>query len=140
MTRDYLNDFSRSVLAGLFAGLVATAANIAFSIIFRSATHFYDYYALDITVLVFGSILQSIGCGLVFYLFIHYLRKGMPMYRIAVVVITAVIMYVGIMLRKSLQAEVPGDFIILVMGTQFIIGGLAIFYIPYLYGHRNVVI
>ena len=140
MNYDYpQNDLSKSLLGGLFAGLVATVINIAFVVIYRSITVFYDYYALDITVLIFGTILQSIACGIMFYLFVHYLKKGITFYRIMVLLVTALIVYGGIMLRKTLQTEIPFEFIVLVVGTQIVVGGLAAFYIPYLFRHDSII-
>src|SRR5690242_16276244 len=93
-------DFSRGILSGLFAGLIAAVANTAFMIIYRSITSFYEFIGLDITVIVFGSILQLIVCGWIFYLFVHYLKKGILSYRVAVIIITAAIFFLGIMIRR----------------------------------------
>ena len=69
-------DFSRGILSGLFAGLVACVANTVFVLLYRSFTEFYEFNGLDVTVIVFGSICQLIVCGWLFYLFVHYMRKG----------------------------------------------------------------
>jgi hypothetical protein len=132
-------DFSRGILSGLFAGLIAAVANTAFMIIYRSITSFYEFIGLDITVIVFGSILQLIVCGWVFYLFVHYLKKGILSYRVAVIIITAAIFFLGIMIRRSVFGEVPDNFKALVVGTQIIIGCLAAFFIPYLFRHDKII-
>jgi hypothetical protein len=140
MNYDYKqSELSKSILGGLFAGIVSAAANIAFVIIYRSLTKFYDYYALDITVLIFGSLLQSLACGIMFNFFVHYLKKGISLYRVMVIVVTVIIVYAGILLRKTIQADIPFQFIVLVIGTQIIIGGLAAFYIPYLFRHDKII-
>ena len=114
-------DFSRGILSGLFAGLIGAVANMIFSLIFRGITQFYEFNGVDITVIVFGSILQLIACGLVFYWFVHYLKKGIAVYRFLVLIITVVIFVAGVMIRRSVVCTVPNDFKILVVGTQFII-------------------
>ena len=132
-------DFSRGILSGLFAGLIAAVANTVFMIVYRSISSFYEFIGLDITVIVFGSILQLIVCGWIFYLFVHYLKRGILSYRIAVIIITAAIFLLGIMIRRSVFGEVPGDFKMLVVGTQIITGCLAAFFIPYLFKHDKII-
>jgi len=140
MNYDYAQtDFSRGILSGLFAGLIAAVVNTVFVLAYRSMSSFYDFNGLDVTVIVFGSILQLITCGLVFYFFVHYLKKGIMTYRIIVLLITALIFSAGIMVRRSVMGEVPNDFIVLVVGTQVIIGGLAALFIPYLFSHDKII-
>jgi len=132
-------DLSRGILSGLFAGIIAAVANTIFVLVYRSVSSFYHFNGLDVTVIVFGSILQLIVCGWIFYLFVHYLKKGILSYRIAVIIITALIFLLGIMIRRSVMGEVPDDFKTLVVGTQIIIGGLAAFFIPYLFRHDKII-
>ena len=140
MNYDYTQtDFSRGILSGLFAGLIAAVANTVFVLAYRSMSSFYEFNGLDVTVIVFGSVLQLITCGLVFYLFVHYLKKGIMTYQIIVLLITALIFSAGIMVRRSVMGEVPNDFIVLVVGTQVIIGGLAALFIPYLFRHDKII-
>src|SRR6187402_2189587 len=133
MNYDYKqSDLSRSVLGGLFSGLVATVSNIAFILIFKVITGYYDFGALDILTIVFGSILLSIACGIMFYFFVHNLKKGIPFYRVMVVLVTALIVYFGIAFRGTIEQNIANEFKVLVVGTQIIIGSLAAFLIPYL--------
>jgi hypothetical protein len=132
-------DFSRGVLSGLFSGLVATIANIIFVLAFRTMSSFYEYIGMDITVIIFGSIFQSIVCGWVFYIFVHFLRKGILTYRLVVVAITVGIFFLGVIIRKSVMGSVTDDFKAMVTGTQVIIGCLAAFFIPYVFGHDKLI-
>lgn len=132
-------DLSRSVLGGLFAGITAAAANLIFVFIYRAVAQFHEFTSIDVTVIVFGSLLLCIACGIIFYWFVHYLKQGIMLYRLAVLVVTIAIIYVGIMLRGSVVGEVPADFRAIVIGTQVIIGGLAIFLIPYLFRHDSLI-
>ena len=140
MNYDYTqSDLSRSILAGLFSGLVATVSNLAFTIIYRSLTKFYEFNAIDITTIVFGTILLSLACGVMFYFFVHYLNKGILFYRIMVLLVTILIVYIGINLRYLIQDVIPNEFRVLVIGTQVIIGALAAFLIPYLFRHDKII-
>lgn len=140
MNYDYAqNDFSKSILAGLFSGIVATVTNLIFTVAYRSITQFYEFNAIDITTIVFGTILLSLACGVMFYFFVHNLNKGITFYRIMVMIVTIIIVYLGIELRHTIQDNIPNEFRVLVIGTQVIIGGLAAFLIPYLFNHEKLI-
>ncbi len=140
MNYDYTqSDLSRSVLSGLYSGIVATVINMIFVFIYRWLTLFQDFNGIDVTVIVFGTLLLSLSCGVVFYLFVHYLKKGIPVYRVAVFVVTLLIIFFGLYLRRSVEGEVPVEFRVIVIITQIIIGGLAAFLIPYLFKHDKLI-
>jgi hypothetical protein len=140
MNYDYpQTDLSRGALSGLFAGLVAIVANAAFVLIYRSITNYYENNGLDITVIIFGSIIQLMTCGLLFSFFVHYLKKGVGFYRVMVVLITVLIFFLGIIARRSIMGTVSEDFKFMVVGTQVIIGCLAALFIPYLFRHDKII-
>ncbi len=140
MNYDYpQTDVSRSVLGGLFAGIIGTLANVIFVAVYRSLTEFYEFNGLDITVIVFGTLLQLITCGIIFYFFVHYMKYGVSVYRTVVLVITAALIFAGIALRQSFIGDAPEEFRFMVIGTQVIIGGLAAFLIPYLFRHDSII-
>lgn len=132
-------DFSRGILSGLFAGLIACVANTLFVLVYRAITSFYEFNGIDVTVIVFGSIVQMLVCGWLFYIFVHYLRKGISFYRLVVICITALIFVLGLIIRRSVMGSSPDEFKIMVVGTQIIIGCLATFLIPYLFRHDSII-
>ncbi|RFM27464.1 hypothetical protein [Deminuibacter soli] len=133
------SDLSRSLLGGLFAGIIAAFSNLIFVFIYRAITKFYNFNVIDATVISFGSILLCIACGIVFYWLAHNMKSGITLYRILVLIVTIVIIYFGIALRRSVEADIPAEFRVLVIGTQTIIGGLAMFLIPYLFRHDKLI-
>lgn len=140
MNYDYpQSDLSRGILGGLFTGIVAAVINLVFVFAYRAITVFYEFNGLDITVIIFGSLLQCLACGIIFYFFVHYLRRGIPLYRLIVLVVTIAIVFLGIAFRQSVMGQVPNEFRILVVGTQVVIGGLAVFLIPYLFRHDKLI-
>ena len=141
MNYDYQQTgLSRSVLSGLFSGLVCAVLNLVFVVVYKSIVKFQEIYPVDITIIVFGSVLLSIACGIIFHLFVHYFKKGIPFYRLSVLAVTILIIYVGITLRHTVQDVVPFEFRFLVIGTQVIIGLFAAFLIPYLFRHENPIL
>jgi hypothetical protein len=140
MNYDYTqSDLSRSVLSGLYTGIIATIANMIFVYVYRYISGFEGFYGMDVTVIVFGTILLSLACGIIFYFFVYYFKKGIPAYRIAVIIVTILIIITGLYVRRSIEGEVPFDFRIIVIITQVIIGGLAAFLIPYLFRHDKII-
>src|SRR5438270_8542806 len=97
------SDLSRSVLGGLFSGIVATVLNMIFVYAYRFISGFEDFQGFDLTVIVFGTLLLSLASGVVFYFFVHFLRRGVTIYRIAVLIITILIISFGLMLRQSIR-------------------------------------
>ena len=140
MNYDYpQSDLSRGLLGGLFAGIVAALANMIFVFVYRRMESFNEFSGMDATVVIFGSILLSIACGILFYLLVHYLKKGILFYRVIVLIVTVAIVYLGLFVRRSVMGEVPDDFRTMVIVTQVIIGGLAAFLIPYLFRHDSII-
>src|SRR3954451_4472035 len=139
MNYDYpQSDLSRSILSGLFAGIVATVANLVFGFIYRSIAGVNNFNILDVSTTIFGSIILLIVCGILFYFFVHYLRKGINYYRIVVFLVTAVIVYIALQYHPEAGYLITPEFRTLFIGTQLIIGGLAAFLIPYLFRHDSI--
>lgn len=140
MNYDYTqSDLSRGVLSGLYSGIVATVLNMVFVYIYRYITSFQYFNGVDVTVIVFGTLLLSLACGIVFHLFTYYFKKGIPVYRVAVFIVTILIVVLGLTVRRSLEGEVPMEFRVIVIVTQVIIGTLAAFFIPYLFKHDKII-
>lgn len=133
------SDLSRSVLSGLFAGIVATVANLVFAYIFRRATTTVNFNILDVSTTIFGSVLLLLLCGILFYFFVHYMKKGVNLYRIVIFLVMAGIIYTALQYHKGPGYSITGNFRILFIGTQIIIGGLAAFLIPYLFRHDTII-
>ncbi|WP_153798008.1 hypothetical protein [Foetidibacter luteolus] len=131
-------DLSRSILGGLFTGMVATFANLIFIFIFRRIKEFYVFNVMDVGTIIFGTMILMIVCGVIFYFFVHYLNKGITFYRIAVFLFTSAIVFAALAFRPS-EIVIPGDFRAMFIGTQLIIGGLAAFLIPYLFRHDSII-
>ena len=140
MNYDYpQSDLSRSILSGLFAGIVGTVVNLIFSFVFRRITNTVTFNILDVSTTIFGTIILLLVCGVFFYFFVHYLKKGINLYRIIVFLVTAVIVYAALQYHAEPGYSITSNFRILFLGTQIIIGGLAAFLIPYLFRHDSII-
>src|SRR5215216_7914010 len=140
MNYDYQQtDLSRSILAGLFAGIVATVGNLIFIFIYRRITAIYTFNLIEGFTIIFGSVILLLVCGIFFYFFVHYLKRGVNIYRIIVFLVTAAIVYVALQYHSVPGYSITSEFRVLFIGTQVIIGGLAAFLIPYLFRHDSII-
>ncbi|HXL57023.1 MAG TPA: hypothetical protein VN958_12235 [Chitinophagaceae bacterium] len=140
MNYDYQQtDLSRSILAGLFAGIIATVANLIFIFIYRRLTAVNTFNLMDVFTTIFGTVLLLILCGLLFYFFVHYLKRGINIYRVIVFLVTATIIYVALQYHSEAGYSITSEFRILFIGTQLIIGGFAAFVIPYVFRHDSII-
>src|SRR3954452_24865083 len=114
MNYDYpQSDLSRSILSGLFAGIVATVANLVFAFIYRAIAGVNDFNILDVSTTIFGSIILLIVCGILFYFFVHYLNKGINYYRVIVFLVTALIVYVALQYHREAGYRISSEFRVL---------------------------
>lgn len=140
MNYDYpQSDLSRSILAGLFAGIVATAGNLIYSFIYRRITNITEFNAIDVTTTIFGTVLLLLVCGVFFYFFVHYLKSGVNIYRVIVFLITAAVVFLALQYHRAPGYSITQEFRVLFIGLQLIIGGVAAFLIPYLFRHDSII-
>jgi hypothetical protein len=140
MNYDYpQSDLSRSILSGLFAGIVGTVANLVFSFIFRRINNIDTFNILDVSTTIFGTIILLMVCGILFYFFVHYLKRGINIYRVIVFIVTGIIVFVALAYHHEPGYRITAEFRYLFLGTQIIIGGLAMFLIPYLFRHDSII-
>jgi hypothetical protein len=140
MNYDYpQSDLSRSILSGLLAGIVGTIINLVFTFVYRSLTDTTTFNILDVSTTIFGTVILLLVCGVFFYFFVHYLKKGINLYRIIVFVVTAAIVFMALQFHRTPDYRISPEFRVLFIGTQVIIGGMAAFLIPYLFRHEKLI-
>ena len=139
MNYDYeQTDLSKSVLAGLFAGIMATCASLVFNIIFRGITQFNPSAIINVSSIIIGSVFILTIAGLLFYFFQHYMRGGSVVFRIFFLLVTCIAVYFSMQVQRSTDATVSKQFEELLSGVVLISGIFIIFYIPYLFRHEHI--
>jgi len=139
MNYDYKQtEFSKAVLSGLFAGIVATCANLLFNMIFRGITQFNPSAIINVSSIIMGSVLVLTIAGLLFYFFQHYIKGGSLLFRIFFLLLTAIAIYFSVQVQRSTDATVSKQFEELLSGIVLISGIIIIFYIPYLFRHEHI--
>ena len=139
MNYDYeQTEFSKSVLSGLFAGIIATCASLVFNMLFRGITQFNPSAIINVSSIIIGSILILTIAGVVFYFFQHYIKGGSFLFRIFFLLLTAIAIYFSMQVQRSTDAIVSKQFTELLSGIVLISGSFIIFYIPYLFNNEHI--
>lgn len=129
--------FTRSVLAGLFAGILTGAANFLFVLLYRSGTgvNAYEYIISPLFIFTgFPIILVLSGC--IFFIMNRYLRKGAFYYSVLFVLLTLFAIFEDFFspAKGSLLAGPKG----LLFGIITITGLMIALFIPYLARHPKI--
>ena len=139
MNHDYEStEFSKSLLAGLFAGIAATVVNLLYNFYIRRATGFSLSEIINVSTIIFISILLMTVAGLFFYLFHHYLKNGTLIYKIISVLFTLLGVYFSMTVQRSQNPLVSTEFRELLLGVVIISGVFSSFIIPYLYSSNKI--
>lgn len=136
MNYDYkLTEFSKCLLSGLFAGIIATLINLLYDFVYRDITGFQLSEIINVPSIILASTLLLVIAGLIFYVFHHYLKKGSNVYRIIFVLLTALCIYLSMHVQRSDDTVIANQFKWLLCGVILVLGAIASFYIPYLFDH-----
>ncbi len=131
-------EFTKSLLAGVFAGITATVLSLVFNIFFRGYTGFYLSEFINVTTVIFAVLLLCSLAGFIFYFFHHYLKKGTLVFQVSGITITILLVVAGLQVQRSADAAVANQFRELLSGV-IVITGLCIFGgIPFLYRHNYI--
>ena len=79
MDYDYQQtNFSKAVLAGLFAGIAATLANLLYDYVYRDITSYWPSEIINVSSIIVATTLLLTVAGIIFHLFRQYIKTGVP--------------------------------------------------------------
>ncbi|MDE3144377.1 MAG: hypothetical protein KGL19_09500 [Bacteroidota bacterium] len=130
---------SKSIQAGLFAGILSTIVCLAYDFIFRSITFFSLSPAMiNVATIIFGSLLILLASGIIYYLLFTYLKKaGEFLYMALFIILTLICVNAALHFQRSADAHSSLQFRELFIGI-IIITGLATFVVPFFTRHKTV--
>ncbi|MDB5203774.1 MAG: hypothetical protein JWQ27_3183 [Ferruginibacter sp.] len=126
-------EFSKSVLAGLFAGIAATVLSLIFNSYFRLYTHYPLSELVNVSTIIFSLVLIVTIAGFIFYLFHHYMKRGAIVYQFVWVAVTALLIMFAMQVQRSADPLQTKQFRELLTGVILITGACTIFMVPLLY-------
>ena len=129
--------FSKAVLAGLFAGIAATLANLLYDYVYRDITSYWPSEIINVSSIIVATTLLLTVAGIIFHLFRQYIKNGSTGYFIFFTALTALCIYGALHVQRSSDPVVTIEFRQLLLGVV-IISGAAALLIPYLYRHSKI--
>lgn len=131
-------EFSRSLLAGVFAGIAATFFSLLYDSYFRFFTGFTFSEMINVSTIIFALLLIVTLAGVIFYFFHHYLKKGTLIYQLVSLVFTIVLVILALHAQRSVDPVTSAHFRELLTGVIGITGTCTIFVIPFLFNKDYV--
>lgn len=129
---------SKTVLAGVFAGIAGTLFNLGYDFTFRSFTRFAPAQIINVATIIFASMLFFTVAGLIYFFLSKFLKKGEILYIILFAAFTYWCSTLSMQTHRSADPKVTADFRLLLLGIVLISGALATLFIPYLMKHQTI--
>jgi len=131
-------EFTKSLLAGVFAGIAATVLSLLFNTFFRGTTGFFLSELINVSTVIFTLLTLGTLAGPTFYLFHHYFKNGTIIFGLLSVIITILLVIGGLQIQRSPDIVVAKEFRELLAGVIIITGLCISFGIPFLYKHDYI--
>lgn len=131
--------FYKSLMAGLFAGIIITLANLIFNFIYRGITRFNPSEMVNVTSIIFVSLILSMVAGILYYLIVPYANKSKMIFIVLFILLTVVVTYVAFHVSRSSNPNVSAQFHGLFAGIVVISGLTNAILIPYMAKHKTMI-
>ncbi len=131
--------FYKSLMAGLFTGIIITIFNLVFASIYRSITSFNLSMVVNITTIIFFSLIASVVAGLLYYFIVPFSQKSKSIYSLIWLVLTASLIFGAFTIHREGDIKISQQFHFIVAGILVITCLFDIFLIPYMSTHKNPV-
>jgi hypothetical protein len=131
-------EFTKSLLAGVFAGIAATVLSLLFNSFFRGYTGFFLSELINVSTVIFALLTLGTIAGPVFYLFHHYFKNGTIVFQLSSILITILLLLGGLQVQRTTDIVAAKEFRELLAGVITITGLCISFGIPFLYRHDYI--
>ena len=137
MKSTYLTPFSKAILTGLFAGIMATVLCLAYNIFYRDSTGFALSNYINVSSLIFAVNLLFFLIGVIYYGFLRLARSGEKIFVAVFLLLTVVLAYLGGNIHRSDIPLLNKEFHQLLLPMIIVMGLCAAIGIPFLYHNRK---
>ncbi|MGN6294074.1 MAG: hypothetical protein ACTHMV_15110 [Chitinophagaceae bacterium] len=122
----------KPIMAGLFAGIVASLLNIFYDAIFRGATGYSLPELINVSTIIFGTLFILFVAGTVFAIMDRYMKHATVPYIILFVVLTLLCVQLALHVNRTDNLVQKLEFRQLLVGVVIISGASAAFLVPFL--------
>ena len=126
---------SKTLLTGVFAGIIATLINLAYDFFFRYYAKLYPSEFINVSSIIFGSMLLCTIAGIIYFMLSKFIKHGDILYIVLFCALTVISFIASMHVQRSANADVSEAFRGLLLGTVAVTGLLVTFLIPYLTKH-----
>lgn len=139
MNHDYEETpFSKSVLSGVFAGIAATVFILIYNFIYRGGTAFPLSEIINVSTVIFASLIILTVTGVIFHFFIKHMKSGMIVYIILFSIFTILAALGSMHVTRTADQVLNTEFHELLLGTVIILGICAVVAIPFFYKTKHI--
>ncbi len=129
---------SKSLLTGVFAGIIATLVNLAYDYFYRDFAKFYPSEIINVSSIIFATMILFTLAGLIYFFLSKYGKYGNIVYIIIFCALTVFCFIESMHAQRSSDPSITEEFRGLLVGTVAVTGLLAAFLIPYLTRHDTL--
>jgi hypothetical protein len=129
---------SKTLLTGVFAGIIATLVNLVFDYFYRDFVKFYPSEFINVSSIIFATMLLFTVAGIIYFLLSKFIRHGNIVYIVIFCALTVFCFITGMHVHRSSNPLISQEFKGLLLGTIALTGLLAAFLIPYLNNHDTL--
>ncbi|HMH32892.1 MAG TPA: hypothetical protein VK543_07670 [Puia sp.] len=129
--------FSKAMLAGLFAGVIATLACFIFDIAYRCGTGYTPSEFINVSSIIFIVNLLLLVAGIIYFVFIRSFRSGQLIFSVIFALLTAFCIWKAESFRRFADDKLSHEFSHLLSGTLLIIG-IAVVLIPVIHSNKKL--
>lgn len=137
MNYDYKQTpFSKALLTGVFCGLAATLASLAYSFFFKFSTGYTLSSVVNVPSIIFFSLIVLSAAGLFYHMF-RNIKGGSILFIAVFAIATAWVLWKISGVNRTDDHTVNIEFRELVSGIILITGVSAFFLVPFLYNNKK---
>jgi hypothetical protein len=122
-------------MASAFSGFIITLINLFYNVGYRELEGFSKALLVNVSSIIFTTMLVLLAMGFIFYLLTEYISKGSLLFSVFIIAITVVLIILTIGSQKN---GFSSGFDGLYIGLELITGTLTAFLVPYFSTHTKI--
>lgn len=136
MNHDYQQtEFSKTLLTGVFAGIIATCVNLVYNFIYRGMEGFYPSEIINVSSVIFVTMIVFVVGALAYFMLRNFTKQGNLIYIVVFGVLTILCLYFSLHVNRSNHPLEITQFRGLLFGTTALTGVMLAVLLPYLSKH-----
>ncbi len=138
MNHDYQQtEFSKTLLTGVFTGIIATCVNLVYNFIYRGMEGFYPSEIINVSSIIFITMILFVAGALAYFMLTHFAKKGNLIYIVVFSILTLLCIYFSLYVNRSNNPVEIEKFRGLLLGTVALTGVMLAVLVPYLSKHSE---